>query len=65
MKTEADRVRGALSRSDEWRKSRLVLAVLIICGLRGMAGGGKGTGYEFDSNTGAWEGVGPTASVGV
>ena len=64
MKTEADRVRGVLSRSNEWRKSRLVLAVLIICGFRGIAGGGKGAGYEFDSDTGAWEGIKPAASVG-
>jgi len=62
----SDRVSGLLSSMSEWRKSRVLLAVLILCGmgerqsLLNPEGSRKGT----DSDADAMRGVKPVVSFG-
>ncbi len=52
MNTSSDKVSGLLSTVNEWRRSRLRLVVLILCGL-----GGKHTSAEVPGRTGSGAGV--------
>ncbi len=52
MSKASDRVSGLLSTVNEWRRSRLRLVVLALCGL-----GAKRTSAEVPGRTGSGAGV--------
>jgi hypothetical protein len=62
MSMAADRVTGMLSAANEWRKSRLLLVVLTLCGL-GERRRAAERSLRAASNAAAWENRG-TVKVG-
>jgi hypothetical protein len=54
MRTAEDRVTGLLSCPNEWRKSRLLLVVMILCGLGQRGRMEKKQRVGTASGTGVW-----------